>query len=140
MNKLILCVMLYVLCSTFFPCYSLYIFHPDICGEHIIFKLNVPPSPCRPCQAFVRSEFKPLQKHLHIELSSILKLLLCLICLSVLFLSRIGIYYGISSSSSLTYRNLILMLLFLSYFTIFDYYFIIFLPFEFFKFQIFVGL
>ena len=56
-------------------------------------------------------------------------------CLSVLFLSSIDIYCGFSSSPSLTYRNLFLTLLFLSYITIFDFYFIIFLPCEFFKFR-----
>ena len=110
--------------SSLLLCYFSYIVCFYVCKSSINFNLNVPPTSSPPCQAFMRSEFKPQVKNLQIELVSILKLFFCFMCLSVLVLSSIDIYYGFSSRSSLTYRNLILTLLFLSYITIFDYYFL----------------
>ena len=97
-----------------------------------------PPTPSPP---FTRSE-TCLAQHLHIDIPNILILFFLYMCLTVLILSNINLNCRFISLNtplnSLTPRscktkNQHFLLLFLSYFMIFEYYFIIFLPCEFFN-------
>ena len=99
--------------------------------------LNVPPPPSL---TFTRSE--TLEKHLHIDLPNILILFLLCMCLSILSLSNINLncrFISFDTRLNTLTRKPIknadhhFLLLFLSYVIIFEYYFIIFLPYDFYN-------
>ena len=133
-------------------CYFSYFFSLNVCENNTAFNLNVSPPPSSPCHPFVRFELWPLVKNLHFNVNSVLKFFFLSITLGVIFYSsldislykyrfislntRLNILPKIANSSSTTYRDLNLLLLVLSYITIFEYYLIIFLPCEFFKVQL----
>ena len=87
---------------------------------------------------------EPLVRHLQIDVSSIVTPILLCMCVIVLILPNIDLNcrfisfntrlntLSASKRTSLT-DNLFLLLLFLSYLAIFEYYFLIFVPYEFFK-------
>ena len=101
---------------------------------------------------YSHNEGNPVVKNLHIEVASVLKIFFISMSLGVLFLSTLykSVYNcrfislnictntltRASNGHSSTYRNLILRLLILFYFIMFDFYFIIFLPSEFFEVQL----
>ena len=137
------------LCFFCMVLFYVYTHSVNICNDNVIFCLNVPPVPCPPCHPFMRSEFRPPVKHLHIELTSTLRLSALALCATALLLLSIDLNYrsillntrtnilpSALKNSSLTYRNLIPLLMIISYLIIYDCYFIIFLPFEFFKVQL----
>ena len=134
---------LFVLCMILFHVYNHLI---NVCNENTIFCLNVCPVPCPPCHPFMRSEFRPRVKSHSIDLTCTLKVIILSVCVNILLLLSIETKYrfvpfntptniliSAQKSSILTYRNMILPILLLSYLTIFDYYLIILLPCQFFK-------
>ena len=108
----------------------LFLFYVNMC-------LNVPLSP-----AHMRSE--PLVTRLKIEISSVLPLTVLCVCLTVLIFSNISLncrFLPLNTRlNTLTVsvkanrnNDLLFSLLFISYFSIFEYYFIVLLPCEFWK-------
>ena len=117
-----------------------------------ICKLNVSLDPSPPLNPLMRSELKPLVENLHIELASTLKIFLISIVLGLLILSILvkslyscrfislntctNTFTSAPKRLSSAYRTLHLLLLIISFLIIFDFYFIILLPREFFKVQL----
>ena len=128
-------------------CFFLY--RSNLFNVDFLCNLNVSPVPSHSLNSFIRSEIRPLVKNRHIELVSTLKMFFISMILSLLILSTLDrslyCYRFVSlntSTNTLTraskrfsssYRNLLLLILL--YFIIFDFYFVIILPREFFGVQ-----
>ena len=115
-------------------CYCLHTFS-DVRKHYINFYLNVP---LAASSISLRSELRPLVDSHHIDIYSVLTALVSFLSIKVLLLSRMfvtcsnklncAISCKFSNRTNLTYRKMCLFLSIILYLTIFDHFFIIFLP------------